>query len=343
MWLVVVAAAGASWFLSESRKAPIRVPLKDGVGAAEFDCRNVRMRFFLSFDDRPAGPEGPRHVALPASAWARGGLVHSSRLIAGPLYDWRPCLASGRWDLLNFLWHVHGPMNESPESGYEPFVAASSRAYLGERRFLDGRNFVRFSMPTAPLPEGMPTQSPTSLWLVPDRPDRLMEDLWKLFLAAVVGGSGLLLLLAGWGMRAARARPRSQAIMTRGDPDSFELDRFYLSSTEDVRFGSGPPFVCSPVARLRLGDNDQILVIRISPPLQTGYSRPSCATIETLAITPHVEGDTLFPVSKWPLSVHVYADLPPLKRGRTFSLKRGTMLAWCDIYRDLPSAEARSV
>lgn len=124
--------------------------------------------------------------------------------------------------------------------------------------------------------------------------------------------------------------------------DQFELSCFFLSSTEDSRFASGPPFRCAPLSRLRMGKNDQFLLIRISPPLRLNPYDPSSNTTDTLVITPHMQNDTLFPVSYWPLPVHIHKVLYPIKYGRPLSPKQIKITAWGDIHRATATIESRS-
>lgn len=200
VWLVIVAAVFVDHLLYEARKMPIRVPLQNGVAAAEFDSRNTQIKFYLSFDDRPAvsnengpaGPDGPRRIPLPDAAWSRGALTLSSTIAPAPDFTRRPCLISGRWSLLN----IQGPMTVGMEKNAGAFAAASSWAYLGASFFPDGRNSVRFAMPEPPLPDGMPETPPVSLWIVPDPPDPLYDSLLKIYSAVAVGVAGLALLVA---------------------------------------------------------------------------------------------------------------------------------------------------
>ena len=212
IWVVIGAACFGNHLVYESRKAPIRIPMKDGAAEAEFDCRLGRIKFYLSYDDEPAvshdnspaGPDGPRRVPLPVEAWRKGALT-----ISNVVTSWhnKPCLTTGRWDLLDY-WE---PMTIGMEKNAGAFAAASSWAYLGAAHFLDGRNFVRLALPQPALKEGMPTRPPVSLWIVPDPPDPLYNDLLKIYSAVAVGVTGLVLLVIGGVLRFLRKRSEAKS------------------------------------------------------------------------------------------------------------------------------------
>ncbi len=204
VWVVIAAACFLDHQLYESRKAPIRIPMQDGAAAAEFDSRLCRVKLYLSYDDRPAGPEGPRRIPLPAAAWRQGALTVTTTVTS---WHNQPCLASGRWDLLDY-WE---PMTLGMEKAAGAFTASSEWAYLGAAHFLDGRNFVRVGMPQPPFPNGMPARVPTSMWVVPDPPEPLYDSLLKVYTLAAVGFIGLVLLAVGLAHRFLRKRSETKS------------------------------------------------------------------------------------------------------------------------------------
>ena len=85
--------------------------------------------------------------------------------------------------------------------------------------------------------------------------------------------------------------------MTSNVPD------FYLASSEG--YGLTPPRACYCIARLRGNRSDDYLVARIEPPLIGQKYRLGATDIEIVVLAARHKGESLFPVSQFPISVYV--------------------------------------
>ena len=124
------------------------------------------------------------------------------------------------------------------------------------------------------------------------------------------------------------ASPEVRAAATRGAADS-------------------PPTVIAPskaARRTERGRSDQHLLISVDPPLQVEGNLVASSGINSfqqLVIGLHLATDTLFPVSRWPLSIRAFALLWPLRGDGSVASDQLAMITWGEIYRDLSSANNR--
>jgi hypothetical protein len=112
---------------------------------------------------------------------------------------------------------------------------------------------------------------------------------------------------------------------------------FYLSSTEG--FGLGPPRECYRVKRLSGHSRDDYLLIRISPPIVGQPYGLRDRDIGIVVIAPRHAGSSLFPVSEWPLAVHVArplsADIELCSAVEAQDLEE---IGWGELYESLGAA-----
>jgi hypothetical protein len=78
---------------------------------------------------------------------------------------------------------------------------------------------------------------------------------------------------------------------------------FFLASSEGYRLEE--PRSCKRVKRLRSDSRDDLLLVRVEPPLIGQPYGLGARDLDTLLIATRHEGDSLFPIKSWPVSVHV--------------------------------------
>jgi hypothetical protein len=78
---------------------------------------------------------------------------------------------------------------------------------------------------------------------------------------------------------------------------------FFLASTEG--YSLSIPRACWQIKRLTTIKRDDILLVRIDPPLPGALYGLNRGRDDVVIIAPYFQGTSLFPVSKWPLAVHV--------------------------------------
>lgn len=84
---------------------------------------------------------------------------------------------------------------------------------------------------------------------------------------------------------------------------STEHPRYLLTSTESKLLA--PPRICRFLRRLRTNSRDDLMLVRIDPPLiGQGITYPP-TDIDVLILATRHKGFTLFPVSEWPAYVQV--------------------------------------
>ncbi len=81
-------------------------------------------------------------------------------------------------------------------------------------------------------------------------------------------------------------------------------DNFYLASTEGPR--RGQPWECRPLGRLSWSSRDDFMLISVTPPIAPiVYASRKKGPLKELVIASRGKGDTLFPVSSWPMFVYI--------------------------------------
>lgn len=115
-----------------------------------------------------------------------------------------------------------------------------------------------------------------------------------------------------------------------------EKTDFYLASTESYAFEATRR--CFVIRRLRASRRDDYLLVKIDPPvIGQKYGLGGLDIEEVIIATRHV-GDTLFPISKWPLAVHVARLLNKLsENANELADNEFEQLAWAELY---PNEEA---
>lgn len=116
---------------------------------------------------------------------------------------------------------------------------------------------------------------------------------------------------------------------------------FYLSSTEG--YGMDIPRSCWRIARMATASRDDLLLLKIDPPLSGHRYGLQCRDIDlVLVATRHEENSTLFPITHWPVYVHVARLLVenPELLGR-LQEDQFKSIAWAELYRTEEDAQKK--
>jgi hypothetical protein len=122
---------------------------------------------------------------------------------------------------------------------------------------------------------------------------------------------------------------------------------FYLASSES--YSMGVPRCCWRVRRLASQWRDDLLVTRINPSLwinpsqwRTDNDLPS-RYLDVVLIAPRFKGSSLFPISEWPMYIHValplFDDLEHCDKIQS----KVVSLAWAELYRTEEDARVKAI
>jgi hypothetical protein len=117
---------------------------------------------------------------------------------------------------------------------------------------------------------------------------------------------------------------------------------FFLASSEGYHLEE--PRSCKCIKRMRSDSRDDLLLIKVDPPLiGQPYGLGSRVIDILLVATPH-EGASLFPIKRWPVFVHVARLLVENPKGRErIHDNEFEALAWAELYRTEEDARIKVV
>lgn len=117
---------------------------------------------------------------------------------------------------------------------------------------------------------------------------------------------------------------------------------FYLASSEG--YGLEEPRCSWRLKRLSTEQRDDLLLIKVDPPIPgKGYGL-GIADINLVLVAPRHQGASLFPINEWPMFVHVarpLIDHPELRdslRHEDYEL-----IAWAELYRTEEDARSKVI
>lgn len=115
---------------------------------------------------------------------------------------------------------------------------------------------------------------------------------------------------------------------------------FYLASSEG--YGLEQPRRCIPIRRICGDDRDDLLLVRVEPPLSGQPYGLGGDDIVHLIIAPRHANVSLFPVSEWPAYVHVARALvaAPEERDHLGPCEIEE-IAWAEVYPNEESAQGK--
>jgi hypothetical protein len=113
---------------------------------------------------------------------------------------------------------------------------------------------------------------------------------------------------------------------------------FFLSCAGEYKPLSEPR-ACWMKARLRNAARDDYMLIQIKPPLIGQPFGLAQDNIRQLIISARLEGDTLYPITRWPISVYVSRILDEaILKACLFEKNQVELIAWGMIFRTLEAA-----
>lgn len=110
-----------------------------------------------------------------------------------------------------------------------------------------------------------------------------------------------------------------------------DIPDFFLASSEGYHLEK--PRGCKRVKRLRSDNRDDLLLVRIAPPLIGQIYGIGGQDIDALLIATRHRGDSLFPIKEWPVFVHVARLLVDNPEDReTIHDNEFELIAWAELY-----------
>ena len=97
------------------------------------------------------------------------------------------------------------------------------------------------------------------------------------------------------------------------------------------------------VRRLRGDRRDDYLLVRIDPPLTGSGSRPDGPAMDHVILATRHLGDSLFPIQRWPVFVHVIESLVPVEGKDVLHDHEMKVIAWAAIYDSEEAAREKRV
>lgn len=117
---------------------------------------------------------------------------------------------------------------------------------------------------------------------------------------------------------------------------------FYLASTEG--YGMEEPRSCWRIHRVSTPSRNDLLLIKISPPLPGQKYGLGGVDLETVLVATRHEGASLFPVNEWPLYVHVARALVENVAERdSLSEDEFVSIGWAELYPSEETARAKAI
>jgi hypothetical protein len=118
---------------------------------------------------------------------------------------------------------------------------------------------------------------------------------------------------------------------------------FFLSCAGEYKPLSEPR-ACWAKARLRNAARDDYMLIEIKPPLIGQPFGLAGEDITQLIISTRLQGDTLYPITQWPVSVYVSRILDgTILTTRSFKSNQVELIAWGMIFRTHEAAMANII
>jgi len=116
---------------------------------------------------------------------------------------------------------------------------------------------------------------------------------------------------------------------------------FYMASSEG--YGMESPRRCWVIKRLSGEDRDDYLLIGIDPALNGQvFGLGGCDLDQVVVATRH-QGETLFPIKRWPVFVHVARLLTPYEGQDVVRNDEVESIAWAELYPTEEAARAKAM
>ena len=117
---------------------------------------------------------------------------------------------------------------------------------------------------------------------------------------------------------------------------------FFLASSESYRLMK--PRSCKRIRRVHSDNRDDLLLVKVDPPFAGQVYGLGGRDIDTLLIATRYKDDSLFPVTKWPVFVHVARLLieNPERREKIHD-DEFESVAWAELYRTEEDARVKAL
>jgi hypothetical protein len=117
---------------------------------------------------------------------------------------------------------------------------------------------------------------------------------------------------------------------------------FFLASSEGYRLEE--PRSCKRIKRVRSGNRDDLLLVKVEPPLIGQPYGLGGHDIDTLLIATRHKSDSLFPIKEWPVFVHVARLLIENPESREpIHDNEFELIAWAELYATEAAARAKTM
>jgi hypothetical protein len=117
---------------------------------------------------------------------------------------------------------------------------------------------------------------------------------------------------------------------------------FFLASSEGYRLEE--PRRCWRIKRVRSDNRDDLLLVRVKPPLIGQPYGLGGRDIDTLLVATRHKGDSLFPIKEWPVFVHVARLLiDNLEDRDEIHDTEFESVAWAELYRTEEDARLKAM
>lgn len=116
---------------------------------------------------------------------------------------------------------------------------------------------------------------------------------------------------------------------------------FYMASSEGYKMEN--PRRCRSIKRLSGEDRDDYLLIGIDPPLNGQVFGLGERDVDQVVVATRHRGETLFPIKRWPVFVHVARLLVPYEGQDSVRNDEVESIAWAELYATEEAARAKAM
>ena len=116
---------------------------------------------------------------------------------------------------------------------------------------------------------------------------------------------------------------------------------FYLASSEGYDLEN--PRRCFAIRRLRTHQRDDLLLVRIDPPLAGQKYGLGDRDVDHVVLAPRHRGQSLSPIRRWPLFCHVARLLTEFEGRDVIRADEVELIAWAAIYETEEAAFSKSM
>jgi hypothetical protein len=106
---------------------------------------------------------------------------------------------------------------------------------------------------------------------------------------------------------------------------------FFLASSEG--YGLEEPRKSYRLRRIAGRSGDDYLLVRVDPPISGQRYGLGGQNIDRVVLATRHEGESLFPISSWPVFVHVARLLREPKHGDTLTREDLEEIGWAELYQ----------